>query len=99
VLTLTALPSPITDSSLLPRATLHPLANSAHGNKKRLMTLTVDEFLRRFLLHLLPRGFVRIPPLRLPRQSPPCQTPTTVRPVAETHRCQWRWQACTKPAP
>ena len=24
------------------------------------MTLTVDEFLRRFLLHLLPRGFVRI---------------------------------------
>jgi len=34
--------------------------DSAHGNKKRLMTLTVDEFLRRFLLHLLPRGFVRI---------------------------------------
>jgi hypothetical protein len=24
------------------------------------MTLTVDEFLRRFLLHLLPPGFVRI---------------------------------------
>src|SRR6202142_4663678 len=34
--------------------------DSAHGNQKRLMTLTVDEFLRRFLLHLLPRGFVRI---------------------------------------
>jgi hypothetical protein len=34
--------------------------DSAHGNKKRLMTLSVDEFLRRFLLHLLPRGFVRI---------------------------------------
>ena len=34
--------------------------DSAHGNKKRLMTLPVDEFLRRFLLHLLPRGFVRI---------------------------------------
>ena len=33
---------------------------SAHGNKKRLMTLPVDEFLRRFLLHVLPRGFVRI---------------------------------------
>ena len=28
--------------------------------KKRLMTLPVNEFLRRFLLHLLPRGFVRI---------------------------------------
>jgi len=34
--------------------------DSAHGNKKRLMTLAVDEFLRRFLLHLLPRGFMRI---------------------------------------
>jgi hypothetical protein len=32
----------------------------AHGNKKRLMTLPVEEFLRRFLLHLLPPGFVRI---------------------------------------
>jgi hypothetical protein len=32
----------------------------AHGNKKRLMTLTSQEFLRRFLLHVLPRGFVRI---------------------------------------
>src|SRR5260221_10347459 len=34
--------------------------DSAHGNKKRLMTLSIDEFLRRFLLHLLPRGFMRI---------------------------------------
>src|SRR6202011_5648745 len=34
--------------------------DSAHNNKKRLMTLTVEEFLRRFLLHVLPRGFVRI---------------------------------------
>jgi len=34
--------------------------DSAHGNKKRVMGLPVDEFLRRFLLHLLPRGFVRI---------------------------------------
>ena len=34
--------------------------DSAHHNKKRLMTLPVDEFLRRFLLHVLPRGFVRI---------------------------------------
>jgi Putative transposase/Transposase zinc-binding domain len=32
----------------------------AHGNKKRKMTLSADEFLRRFLLHVLPRGFVRI---------------------------------------
>jgi hypothetical protein len=34
--------------------------DSAHHNKKRLMTLTVDEFLRRFLLHLLPPRFIRI---------------------------------------
>jgi len=32
----------------------------AHGNKHRLMTLSAEEFLRRFLLHVLPRGFVRI---------------------------------------
>jgi hypothetical protein len=34
--------------------------DSAHGNRKRVMELPVDEFLRRFLLHVLPRGFVRI---------------------------------------
>jgi hypothetical protein len=32
----------------------------AHGNKKRKMTLTACEFLRRFFLHVLPKGFVRI---------------------------------------
>jgi hypothetical protein len=32
----------------------------AHGNKKKRMTLSSDEFLRRFLFHVLPRGFVRI---------------------------------------
>jgi hypothetical protein len=31
-----------------------------HGTKSRLMTLAADEFLRRFLLHALPPGFVRI---------------------------------------
>ena len=34
--------------------------DSAHRNKKRLMRLALDEFLRRFFLHVLPRGFVRI---------------------------------------
>jgi hypothetical protein len=34
--------------------------DSVHGNRKRVMGLPVDEFLRRFLLHLLPPGFVRI---------------------------------------
>ena len=32
----------------------------AHGNKQCTMTLSADEFLRRFLLHVLPRAFVRI---------------------------------------
>lgn len=32
----------------------------AHGNKKRKMTVSAEEFLRRFLLHVLPGGFVRI---------------------------------------
>jgi hypothetical protein len=34
--------------------------DSAHNNEQKLMTLLLDEFLRRFLLHLLPKGFVRI---------------------------------------
>jgi hypothetical protein len=34
--------------------------DSAHHYKQRRMTLTVHEFLRRFLLHVLPTGFVRI---------------------------------------
>src|SRR5579863_6609849 len=34
--------------------------DSAHKNKKRQMTLPVEEFLRRFLLHVLPPRFVRI---------------------------------------
>jgi hypothetical protein len=34
--------------------------DSAHNNKQKLMTLSLDDFLRRFLLHLLPKGFVRI---------------------------------------
>lgn len=32
----------------------------AHGCQTRTMTLDADEFLRRFLLHVLPAGFVRI---------------------------------------
>jgi len=31
-----------------------------HGGKKRKMTLAAEEFIRRFLLHVLPKGLVRI---------------------------------------
>ena len=34
--------------------------DSAHQNEQKLLTLSLDEFLRRFLLHILPKGFVRI---------------------------------------
>jgi hypothetical protein len=32
----------------------------AHGGKQRKMTLAAEEFIRRFLLHVLPKGLVRI---------------------------------------
>jgi len=32
----------------------------AHGGKQRKMTLVAEEFIRRFLLHVLPKGLVRI---------------------------------------
>jgi hypothetical protein len=31
-------------------------ASSAHHNERMLLTLSLDEFLRRFLLHLFPKG-------------------------------------------
>jgi hypothetical protein len=34
--------------------------DSAHGNQPKTMTLPALEFMRRFLLHVLPRGFVKI---------------------------------------
>jgi len=32
----------------------------AHGNKQKKMTVSAEEFIRRFLVHVLPKGFVRI---------------------------------------
>lgn len=32
----------------------------AHGNRRKMLTLEAGEFIRRFLLHVLPRGFMRI---------------------------------------
>src|SRR6516165_9927623 len=34
--------------------------DSAHNNEQKLVSLPLDKFLRRFLLHILPQGFVRI---------------------------------------
>jgi hypothetical protein len=32
----------------------------AHGNRRKVLTLEAGEFIRRFLLHVLPKGFMRI---------------------------------------
>ena len=56
-----AWPSPTTAwSRLLTEKVTFRWRDSAHHNEQKLMTLSLDEFLRRFLLHLLPKGFVRI---------------------------------------
>jgi Putative transposase len=69
----------------------------AHHSKQRTMTLACEEFLRRFLEHVLPRGFPRIryfgflanrrrahmlPLCRaLPNQPLPAKTPSIAKPM------------------
>jgi hypothetical protein len=52
----------------------------ADGQKSKRMTLSAEEFLRRFLLHVLPKGFVRVRHYGL-LASPNVQT--------KLKRCQW----------
>ena len=62
----------------------------AHGNKKRKMTVSADEFLRRFLLHTLPRGFVRIRSfgfLAGPRRAAMLRLARQLLPEAGIERC------------
>lgn len=72
----------------------------AHGYQSRTMTLEVDEFLRRFLLHVLPPGFVRIRYfgmlanrhrkllLNLCREYLPVSLPRQVTPTGVANLCQ-----------
>lgn len=82
----------------------------ARGSKKRLMTLSAEEFLRRFLLHTLPRGFVRIRSfgflanrrratlLPLCRQLLPTNPrPHSSEPVSESEPALWRCPQCGGP--
>jgi len=68
-----------------------------HGSQLRLMTISVDEFRRRFCLHVLPKGFVRIrfygflPPRRRTEDLPrcrrvlnPCRRQALATPFGET---------------
>src|SRR5260370_39137461 len=59
--TLIASPSPTIgpSQSLTPRWPFR-WKDYAHGSKQRIMKLSCEEFLRRFLQHVLPRGFPRI---------------------------------------
>src|SRR4029077_3726659 len=52
----------------------------ADGQRSKQLTLDAEEFLRRFLLHVLPKGFVRIRHYGL-LASPNVQT--------KLRRCQW----------
>ena len=60
--------------------------DSAHGNKKRVMSLRVEEFLRRFFLHVLPRGFVRIRHFGLLANRKRANSSSTLFPVAPAIR-------------
>jgi hypothetical protein len=79
----------------------------AHGGKQRKMTLSANEFLRRFLLHVLPKGFIRIrffgflAPRRRRALLPLCrqllghsQRPCSQQPVASA---PWRCPRCGGP--
>ncbi len=73
----------------------------ARGNKQRLMTLSSSEFLRRYVQHVLPHGFVRIrqfgflanrhrsESIALIRQLLASNAPSQERPSAS---CEAKWQ-------
>jgi hypothetical protein len=61
-----------------------------HGSQVRLMTLSAEEFLRRFCLHVLPKGFVRIRSYGF--LAPRCRTEAL-------SRCRRALDASPPPAP
>src|SRR5213595_133395 len=86
--------------------------DSADGNKQKLLPLSVNEFLTRFLLHILPQGFVRIRHFgflanrRRTTLLPLCfqLLGATPEPPAEEHPCStedapdlYRWPKCGGP--
>ena len=72
----------------------------------QVMTLATDEFIRRFLIHVLPRGFHRIrhygllasgTPRRQHRARPPAARRATTQPKADADRCRRCRRAATPP--
>ena len=81
-----------------------------HGSQMRTLTLDVDEFLRRFLLHVLPKRFVRIRYFGLlasrcrtrdlaqcRRRSPSRRRHPSNRPSPHTPRASWPCPRCGAP--
>jgi Putative transposase len=80
-----------------------------HGNQVRTLTLDVDEFLRRFLLHVLPKRFVRIryfgflasrcrtPQLAQCREALAIAHPPAEPPVPVPARASWPCPRCGAP--
>jgi hypothetical protein len=81
-----------------------------HGNQIRTLTLDADEFLRRFLVHVLPKRFVRIryfgflAPRCRTRELAQCRqalavapTPPDAPPVACAPRSSWPCPRCGAP--
>jgi hypothetical protein len=56
----TASPSPTIDFAFQNDRVSFRWKDSAHGGQQKIMTVFADEFLRRFLVHVLPKGLVRI---------------------------------------
>jgi hypothetical protein len=81
----------------------------AHASASRTMAVSADEFLRRFLLHVLPKGFVRIrffgflanrrrardlPQCRHALTARSCQTPAPVAVEKGTPSTAWPCPRC-----
>jgi hypothetical protein len=78
----------------------------ARGNKQRLMTLSATEFLRRYVQHVLPHGFVRIrqfgflanrhrsKSIALIRSLLASEPPSKEVLIADSSEAQWRCPLC-----
>ena len=86
----TGSPSPTPAARARERSSPLPLEGLRQDGKSQVMTLEADEFIRRFLLHVLPR-LPAHPPLRLPRQRLPQRQPRRCRRLLDARtrmRCE-----------
>jgi hypothetical protein len=78
----------------------------AHGNRRKVLTLEAGEFIRRFLLHVLPRGFMRIrhygilanraKRLKLAQARTALDHPQSVQPPPQTESVEAFWLRVAK---